>query len=237
MRARLLTLLILLLGCNSNGTQTQSSDAGGDATLGDAGGDAEDANEEGEAGQPCVTIIPGNPFPSPDCIFAGTCPEDCAEGTAAAYACNAASFAADAGGYPSAFQAPSGIVSIVAFESDAYPWDGGAWLSCGPLTCVRWATADHVNGGSAWPADPCGGDAGQPLAWVCPPVSGVLPSPDAGCANAGDMNIIGGADSGVPPNTVWCCPGSPTPPTDGGTADGASDEGGSEDGGSDAAGD
>ena len=237
MRVRLVSLLVLLLGCNSSGTQTQSSDAGGDATIGDAGGDAEDASEEGDAGQPCVTIVPGNPFPSPDCVYAGTCPEDCAQGTAAAYVCNAASVVGDSGAYPSAFEAPSGIVSIVSVEQTAYPWDAAAWVSCGPLTCVRWATADHADGGSAWPADPCSGDGGQPLAWVCPPVSGVLPPPDAGCVNAGDMNIIGGADSGAPTNIVWCCPGSPVPPPDGGAPDATSSEGGSGDGGSDAGGD
>lgn len=229
MRARLVTTLALLFGCNSSGTQAQpSSDAGGDATLGDAGGDAEDASEEGDAGQPCTSIVSGNPFQSQDCIFAGSCPVDCAQGTAAAYACNAGSVATDAGGYPSAFQAPSGIVSVVGFENTAYPWDAGAWVSCGPLTCVRWATGDHVDGGSAWPNDPCANDAGQPLAWVCPPSPGVIPPPDAGCSNAGDMNIIGGGEAGVPANTVWCCPGTPPSSSDGGSPEGASGEGGSD---------
>jgi len=234
MRARLVTTLALLVGCNSSGTQAQqSSDAGADSTLGDAGGDAEDASEEADAGPPCMSIVQGNPIPSLDCVFAGSCPSDCAQGTAGAYACNAASVAPDAGGYPSAFQAPSGIVSVVGFENTSYPWDAAAWVSCGPLTCVRWATADHIDGGSAWPTDPCANDAGEPLAWVCPPAPGVLPPMDAGCSSAGDMNVIGGGEAGVPVNTVWCCPGTPPSATDGGPPD----EGGSGEGGSDAAGD
>jgi len=233
MRACLVTTLALLVGCNSRGTQVQqSSDAGGDATLADAGGDAEDASEEADAGEPCTPIVPGNPIPSVDCIFAGSCPIDCAHGTAAAYACNAASVAPDSGGYPSAFQAPTGIVSVVGFDTAAYPWDAGAWVSCGPLACVRWATADHVDGGSAWPNDPCANDAGEPLAWVCPPASGVLPLMDGGCSNAGDMNVIGGGEAGVPPNTVWCCTGVPPSTADGGSPEAGSTEGGSgEDGG------
>ncbi len=131
MRARLVTTLALLVGCNSSGTMAQqSSDAGADSTLADAGGDAEDASEEADVGPPCMTIVQGNPIPSLDCVFAGSCPADCAQGTAGAYACNAASVGPDAGGYPSAFQAPSGIVSVVGFENTAYPWDAAAWVSC-----------------------------------------------------------------------------------------------------------
>jgi hypothetical protein len=229
MRARLVSLLTLLLGCNSSGTQAQpSGDAGGDATLGDASGDAEDASNE-DAAEPCVPIVAGNPTPSQDCIFAGSCPADCAQGTSAAYVCNAAS-AGEAGAYPSAFMAPTGIISIIGYDTTAYPWDAAAWVACGPLTCVRWATADYVDGGSAWPADPCGGDADLPLAWVCPPYPGVLPPPDAGCVNAGDMNVVGGDEAGVPSNTVWCCPGAP-PNIDAGPADGASPEASPADGG------
>lgn len=239
MRARVLSLLTLLLACNKSGTQAQPpGDAGGDSTVDDAGGDAEDANDEGDAGAPCVSIVLGSPTPSADCVFAGSCPEDCAQGTAAAYACNAASVATDSGAYPSAFLMPTGIVSIVGIDSTTYPWDAAAWVSCGPLTCVRWATADHVDGGSAWPNDPCSGDAGGPLAWVCPQVSGVVPPADAGCANAGDMNIIGGGEAGVPSNTVWCCPGTPLSPGDGGSE--ASSEAGTDggtDGGAEASGD
>lgn len=200
--------LVLVVGCNSNGTQAQASnDGGGDVTLGDAqGGDAADASEEPDVGQACTMIVPGNPYPSQDCVYAGSCPESCALGTSAAYACNAGSVPLpDSGAYPSAFAAPSGIV-IVAYEANAYPWDAGAFVSCGPLTCVRWATADHVDGSSAWTADPCGGDAGDPLAWVCPPYPGVLPPTDAGCASASDQSAIGGPDTGVPVNEVWCCP-------------------------------
>jgi hypothetical protein len=240
MRARLVTTLALLLvGCNSRGTQVQqSSDAGGDATIGDAGGDAEDANEEqADAGAPCTPIVPGNPVPSMDCVFAGSCPIDCLQGTAGAYVCNADTVAPDSGAYPSEFQAPTGIVTVVGFDTAAYPWDAGAWVSCGPLACVRWATADHVDGGSAWPADPCDNDAGEPLAWVCPPSSGVLPPPDAGCTNAGDMNIIGGGEAGVPANTVWCCPGVSPSTSDGGSTEGGATEGGSGEDGGDSGGD
>ncbi len=223
--------LVFVIACDGNGTVAQpTTDAGGDVTLGDAGGgDAADATEEVDGGLACTSIAKGNPYPSQDCVYAGSCPESCAQGTSAAYACNAASVpVADGGVYPSAFAAPSGIVSIVAYDSNAYPWDAGAFVSCAPLTCVRWATADHVGGGSAWPADPCGGDAGDPLAWVCPPVPGVLPPADAGCTSAGDLNSIGGANTGAPLDAVWCCPGAPLAEggaPDAAPADGSSDQG------------
>lgn len=237
MRGRLVSLLMLLPACNTSGTQAEPpSEAGTDATMGDASGDAEDASEDaGDAIAPCVSIVAANPVPSQDCFFGGSCPADCAGGTAAAYLCSVASVAVDAGLYPSAFQAPTGIVSIVGFETASYPWDAAAWVSCGPLACVRWATADHVNGSSSWPSDPCAGDGGGPLAWVCPPYAGVQPPTDAGCINAGDMNVVGGGEAGTPPNTIWCCPGVPVPPMEGGSPEAAAPEGGSGDGSTDAA--
>jgi hypothetical protein len=228
MRAWLVGLASLLFACSTSGTQEQApGDGGNDSTLADGGGDAEDASEEADAAPPCVSIVSGNPTASTDCVYAGSCPADCAQGTAAAYACNSASVSTDGGVYPSAFQAPTGIVSIVAYDVPQYPWgEAGAWISCAPLACVRWATADHVDGGSGWPADPCGGDGGQPLAWVCPPVAGVLPPADAGCSNAGDRNVIGGGEAGIPANTVWCCRGVPVSLGDGGMPDGSAAEGG-----------
>ncbi|HEX8792246.1 MAG TPA: hypothetical protein VF765_14930 [Polyangiaceae bacterium] len=237
MRGWLVGVASLLLGCSTSGNAASpAGDAGGDATIADGGADAEDANEEAEAAPPCVSIVQGTPTPSTDCVYAGSCPAGCAGGTAAAYACNASTVGGGAGAYPSSFQAPTGIVSIVAYDMTTYPWDASAWVSCAPLACVRWATADHIDGGSAWPADPCGGDGG-PLAWVCPPFSGIVPSPDAGCTNAGDMNVIGAGDSGIPSNAVWCCPGVPGAITDGGSPEATPTEGGSDEGGADGGGD
>jgi hypothetical protein len=220
MRTLVFAAACLLGACNSSGSQPQpGNDSGADATTGDASGDATDAAEELEAEPPCLPLTAGNPSPSLDCIYAGACPSACGMGTQSAYACNAASVALpDAGTYPSAFEVPAGIVTIVGFEPTAYPWDAGAFVSCAPLTCVRWATADHVDGGSAWAADPCGMPDASPLAWVCPPFPGVIPPIDAGCTNAGDMNVIGGQGTGVPTQAVWCCGGS-LPAEDAGAGD------------------
>lgn len=238
MRTWTLGAVCLLLACNSSGSQVGSgADASTDATAGDAAGDAvADASEEPEGAEsapPCLPLT-GTPLPSDDCVYAGACPSACGMGTQSAYACQSTSVLfPDSGVYPSAFEVPVGIVTVVGYESSGYPWDASAWVSCGPLTCVRWSTADHLEGGSVWPTDPCGASDAGPLAWVCPPFAGVFPATDAGCANAGDVNAIGGQDSGVPRQNVWCCGGSlPSMPGDAGT-DGSAGEGGASDSGSD----
>lgn len=237
MRTWLLAPALLLTACSTSGSQVQSGgDSGVDATMGDAAEDAADAAEEPEAEPPCLPATVGNPSPSNDCVYVGACPSACGMGTQSSYACNAASVALpDAGVYPSVFEAPGGIVNVIGFDPSAYPWDAGAFVSCAPLTCVRWATADHVDGGSAWPADPCGTVDAGPLAWACPPFPGVMPPVDAGCANAGDMNGIGGPETGAPMQAVWCCAGSlPTSSGDAGSEASAGEAG--EDDAGDAAG-
>jgi hypothetical protein len=230
MRTWALGAACLLVACNSTGSKAQpGNDSGVDATTGDASEDATDAAEELEAEPPCLPLTAGNPSPSADCIYAGACPLACGMGTQSAYACNAASVPIpDAGAYPSAFEVPVGIVTVVGYDPSAYPWEAGAFVSCAPLTCVRWATADHVDGGSTWPTDPCGTPDAAPFAWVCPPFPGVIPAADAGCTNAGGMNDIGGQGTGVPAQAVWCCGGSlPVEATDAGSdaspADAATD--------------
>ncbi len=230
--------VLLALGCNSSGNQAQPTDAGpADATAdatspGDAG--AVEAQSEAAAPSTCLDLDASLPGPSVDCVYGGHCPVNCIQNTASAYACNAGP---DGGAtYPAAFNPPSDIVDIVAFQPGAYPWEGGAYVSCGSLSCVRWATADHVDGGSAWAADPCGDGGAATQAWACPTTPGVVPAV-AGCFNPGDLQNIGGPGTGIPVNVVWCCP--PTAPaadpgSDAGL-DGASD-GGVDDSGGDAAG-
>jgi hypothetical protein len=219
--------LLLALGCNSSGNQAPLGDAGSDATTdatGPSDGGAADTTSEAEAATPstCLAVDASLPVSSADCVYGGHCPVSCAGGTASAYACSAGPDAAAA--YPAVFDPPSDTVTIVAYEPGAYPWDGGAYLSCAPLTCTRWATADHVDGGSAWAADPCadGGTATQ--AWACPTTPGVFPSP-SGCFNPGDLQNIGGPGTGLPVNVVWCCPPLASTATGDGGVDAASDAG------------
>jgi hypothetical protein len=202
-------------GCSSSGT-TPLSDAGADATIdgaGDANTDAEsdandanDANEEQDRLPPCVPLV-AQPVASDDCVVFGGCPAACASGTATAYACVAGDGRLDAAPtYPSVFTAPIGVVTDLASEPGAFPWDAAAFISCAPLSCVRWATADHVGGGSAWPGDPCADDgADVTQAWTCPISPGVKPPP-SGCFNSGPLNDLGGPGTGIPLATVWCCP-------------------------------
>lgn len=103
------------------------------------------------------------------------------------------------------FNPPSNPVDLVTYQGSAYPWEAGAYVSCAALTCTRWATADHVDGGSAWPGDPCADGGVATQAWACPTTAGVIPSV-AGCFNPGDLQSIGGAGTGIPVNVVWCCP-------------------------------
>jgi hypothetical protein len=145
-------------------------------------------------------------------VYAGPCPASCSSGTASAYACNAG--ADGAATFPSVFSPPADVVDILSVLASAYPWDASAYLSCAALSCTRWATADHLDGGSEWAADPCAGAATDaayaPLAWACPLSPGVIP-PEPGCVSAGDIQQIGGGDSGIPLNAVWCCPPPASP--------------------------
>jgi hypothetical protein len=232
MRAWKLALVLLATGCSSTGTQASPLEAGLDATNPGDDASADGGLDGGEASlPPCSPLVASQLAPSEDCVFAGPCPESCTLGAASAYACAVGPAAADASAsplYPSAFAAPIGIVSVIASENAAYPWDAGAFVSCAPLACVRWSTGDHTGGGSAWPGDPCadGGDAVQ--AWACPAFAGVTP-PAAGCFATGALGAIGGPGTGVPSQNVWCCTG----PADAGAAasDGSVTEAGNLDGG------
>jgi len=228
MRPGTAAVLALLLGCNSGGTNAGATDASTDATSsssddgGELGADATaDAPAEAPRGLPCIDLDATLAVPSSDCVYAGNCPAACNGGTASAYAC-AAGPDASLPTYPSVLSRPPvDSVDILAFEPAAYPWDAAAYLSCAALTCTRWATADHVDGGSAWPGDPCApGDAGVTVAtqaWACPTLPGVVPAL-AGCVAAGDIQRIGGAGTGIAVNAVWCCP--PEETAEGGANDG-----------------
>jgi hypothetical protein len=224
-------VLVLLLGCNSSGTSASTTDAGMDATSsssdgGNQAGDATTDAPEEPTPTPCIDLDARVLAPSSDCVYTGDCPAACSSGTASAYACAVGPEASVT--YPAVFSPPPvDSVDIVAFEPTAYPWDAAAYVSCAALTCTRWATADHVDGGSAWPADPCApGDAGvtgaTPQAWACPTLPGLAPSV-AGCFAAGDLQRIGGTGTGIAVNAVWCCP----PPS----SDAGADEGGEDDAG------
>jgi hypothetical protein len=201
-------LVVLAVGCDSGGSQTELPEAGTDATLdgtttGDDGGGEPEATVEASTRPPCLDIDATLPWASVDCVYGGHCPASCAADTASAYLCQPGPDAAAS--YPAVFEIPSDGVDILGLQPDAYPWDAAAYLSCAPLTCTRWATADHVDGGSAWSGDPCGDGGLATQAWVCPESAGVLPTP-AGCFNAGDLQRIGGTGTGIPVNVVWCCP-------------------------------
>ena len=206
---------VLALGCSTGGTQASPLEGGIDATGGGEAPFDAAALEAGDATAdaslpPCTPLVASQVAPSQDCVFAGPCPEGCTLGTASAYACALAPPIGDASPspeYPSVFQAPIGIVNVVASETPAYPWDAGAYVSCGPLSCVRWATADHVAGTSAWPGDPCADGGAAIEAWSCPVSAGVTP-PSAGCFSTGALGAIGGSGTGVPLQDVWCCPGA-----------------------------
>jgi hypothetical protein len=210
-----------LLGCS---THLSPSPAGGeDAAVEATTGPLPDASADSSRGStfdapPCLDY-PGQRGPSTDCLFLGACPLGCAAGTASAYWCAAGD--ASLAFYPSVFTVPAGVVEVVALEDASDPWDARAFVSCGPLACVRWSLADHLDGGSAWSGDPCG-DAGDAVeAWACPASPGVLPPPP-GCLPSGDA-LGGDAGSPLPLNQIWCCPpsadGGVDAPSDGATAD------------------
>jgi hypothetical protein len=222
--------VFLVLGCNSAGDQAQpteggAADATADATSPpDDTGTAAEAQAEAAPVSTCLDIDASIPAPSVDCVYGGHCPVSCAGGTASAYACNAGPDGSAT--FPAVFNPPSDTVDVVAvLPPGAYPWEAGvAYLSCAPLTCTRWATADHVEGGSMWPGDPCADGGAATQAWACPTTPGVFPSP-GGCFNPGDLQNIGGPGTGIPVNVVWCCP--PASSGDGGS-DGASGESGAD---------
>jgi hypothetical protein len=211
MRARAAALLLLACSCNAAGSVASPADAGPDATTDSAlpptdddGGGAPAADAADGGLPPCVDYGSTVLGYTDDCVYAGRCPQDCENGTASAYLCSPiAGFVDAAVTYPSVFSTGGGaFVNVVAAVDAAYPWDAMAYESCGPLSCVRWTTADHLDGGSAWSGDPCAdaGDASQ--AWACPPQPGVIP-PASGCtAGAGG---VGGSGTGIAANTVWCC--------------------------------
>jgi hypothetical protein len=216
-------LLAVLAGCDPQGTSARPSgeDAGDDATTNDEGGDEESGDafpiDAGAPAQPLCTDYgaEGGNASSDDCIRIGRCPQDCLSGTASAYACAAADPAI--GAYPSVFRQPGDPVTIIGYEPSAYPWDAGAFVGCAAEACVRWSLADHVEGGSQWPSDPCSEGDGSPAtqAWLCPPYQGFAP-PQAGCFNGGPGQQIGGTAWGIDPNVVWCCP----PMSDGAVTEG-----------------
>jgi hypothetical protein len=206
------------LACSSTGTQAYPVEAGLDAT--NPGDDASsesgvDGGEDADAEPMCSPLLAPERLPSRDCVFAGSCPQDCSLGAASAYACiplPPIGDAAPAPAYPAVFTAPIGIVNVVALDPTAYPWDAAAYIACAPLSCVRWSFADHVGGTSAWAGDPCSDGGSATEAWSCPLFAGLAP-PVAGCFDTGGLGAIGGSDSGIPAQNVWCCPG----PADAGT--------------------
>jgi hypothetical protein len=223
MRPPRLTVALLagLFACNSAGTQLvtdagavadASVDVGIDAAAYDDGSrGAQDAGgDDSSALPPCTDLSFKASAASDDCVYAGRCPFDCSGGTASAYLCSPGPDAS-VPTFPSAFLVPVDPIDVVALLDAAYPWDAAAYQSCAALTCTRWATADHVDGGSAWPGDPCadGGAANQ--AWACPPSPGVVPAV-GGCFAAGDMQAIGGPGTGIASDAVWCCPGPDSGP-------------------------
>ena len=184
MRAWKLALAVVMLGapgCSSSGTQASSVEAGLDATS--PGDDASseggvDGGEDADAEPMCTPLQAPERLPSRDCVFAGSCPQDCSSGAASAYACIPLAPIGDAAvapAYPAVFTAPIGIVNVVALDTTAYPWDAAAFISCAPLSCVRWSFGDHVDGTSAWAGDPCSDGGSATEAWSCPLFAGLTP--------------------------------------------------------------
>jgi hypothetical protein len=214
LRFSVLALALATAGCNSS-QQAGGNDSGppaGDATVPEAGDDAGEAGDdsaaapdaEEEATLPCVDTE-GGAAPSDDCLLLGQCPLGCARGTATAYAC--APGAGGGGTYPAAFVPVADPVHVIEYVPGAGPWDGGAFVSCAPLACVRWSLADNGPSGSAWPGNPCSDPdaANATEAWVCPAYQGFQPAM-SGCFNAGSGQQVGGAGTGMVTNVVWCCP-------------------------------
>ena len=222
---------VLLLACNSSGTQAGPADGAVDATSAQEAATSldyeagDDGGSQDTGAPPCISVDASLAYASSACVYTGTCPLPCSTGTASGYACLAGPDASAS--YPATFHPPADTVEIVSFQSAAYPWDAAAYVSCAGLACTRWSTGDHVDGGSEWPSDPCSDDGGPATeAWTCPTVPGVVP-PVTGCFSAGDLQRIGGPGTGLAVNAVWCCPPVASPPdeagTDAGTEAAASD--------------
>jgi hypothetical protein len=256
-RVRSLALTGLLAACSSNGTVilVASQDAGDDRTTAtdaasdDAGSASpSDDGAADDAGPLCTDDAPeGGSAPSDDCVRVGHCPQNCLKGAGTAYACAATDLAL--GAYPGVFRLRADPFDVIGYSETAYPWEGGAYVACAAEACVRWSMADHIEGGSLWPSDPCANDDGGTAtqAWACPSYQGFEPPPQ-GCVNAGRGQQIGGPGTGVDVNVVWCCPpagtggaadGGPAPdggPGEGGAAESGAGDDASADGGA-AAGD
>jgi hypothetical protein len=225
MRAWTSLALLLACACNDAGTEAGAADGGGadvtvDAVAYESSAPSSDSGPDASPAASCTDLNVKGALAWDDCIYLGHCPFDCAGGTASAYAC---SLGPDASvpTYPSTFNVNVDAVDVVALLATSYPWDAAAYESCAALTCTRWATADHVDGGSAWPADPCADGGPWTLAWACPPSPGVVPSP-AGCFAAGDLQDIGGPGTGIATDSVWCCP-SASAVLDGGSSEASAD--------------
>jgi hypothetical protein len=203
--------LLIACSCDASGTEAPPDGGGTDVTVeaptfeGEGGSVAAEAGPNGEAGlAACVDLSPKLAKQWDDCVYAGRCPFDCAGGTASAYLCSVGPDASSPT-YPSAFNLHVDAVDVVALLPAVYPWDASAYESCAALACTRWATADHVEGGSAWEADPCADGGLSNEAWVCPLQPGIVPA-GKGCVAMGDLQRIGGAGTGIPSDSVWCCP-------------------------------
>jgi hypothetical protein len=211
-RARTAALLLLACSCDAQGSVAAAPDAAPDATTdaavppgSDDGGATGESGDDGGGGglPPCIELGLTALGSTDDCVYVGRCPEDCASSAASAYLCAPIPGFVDAAvTYPSVFPGAT-FVSVIEVADAAYPWDALAYESCGPLSCVRWTTADHLDGGSAWPADPCGDAGDASAAWACPPEPGVVP-PTTGCSASGQS--VGGSSTGIAANAVWCCP-------------------------------
>ena len=227
-----LASLVWTLGCSSRqGSAIDGGSQVGDATApapgAEGGGNSAPADDAGDgASAPCVDYE-GGAQPSDDCVLLGQCPLSCAFGTASAYACAAGD--ASVATYPSVFVPRADPVHVIEYLPGAGPSEGGAYVSCAPLSCVRWSLADHVNGGSAWPGDPCSSPDATiaTQAWVCPSYQGFQPDV-SGCFNAGVGQTLGGSGTAMAINIVWCCP---APSDDGGGESGTLDGDGRAEGG------
>ncbi|HEY6460686.1 MAG TPA: hypothetical protein VIY73_11065, partial [Polyangiaceae bacterium] len=128
-------LLVVALGCDSGGSQAGPADASTAADASDATVDRTEPSDDGgptpaddgsdeDTGVPCLDLDAGFAAGSDDCLFAGRCPAQCANGTAYAYYCPAGADGSAA--YPSVFHPPADIVGIIASVPSTYPWDAGA---------------------------------------------------------------------------------------------------------------